>query len=368
MKRLQFGTTKCIKLHVGKTCNEAICPDLFVDGWKLEVETEETGKCFQKESFGGQEKMEEKKDQVYLGDVISSNGTHQKNVQARKNKGLGIITQIMQILQSTFFGKYYFEVALVLRSSLLLSSLLLNSEAWVNLTDKNIRALEQTDEILLSKILGCDANTSNVFKYLELGIFPVRFEIMKRNFLFLHYLLNQDKKSMIYRVLEATKENPSNNDFVKTCLKYLNQLDIQLSFEELAKMSKLSIKKLVKQQTTKAAFKYLTDIQIKQSKISHIKYDDLQIQEYLLDGNRNTDVSKFIYKARSMTLNIKTQKSWKYSDKICVGCGVNSETGDEILSCTGLIDNKNDKITQSLYYDMLFSGKTSEKAQVAKHS
>ena len=149
-------------------------------------------------------------------------------------------------------------------------------------------------------------------------------------------------------------------------LKYLNQLDIQLSFEELAKMSKLSIKKLVKQQTTKAAFKYLTDIQIKQSKISHIKYDDLQIQEYLLDGNRNTDVSKFIYKARSMTLNIKTQKSWKYSDKICVGCGVNSETGDEILSCTGLIDNKNDKITQSLYYDMLFSGKTSEMTEVAK--
>ena len=115
MKRLQFGTTKCIKLHVGKTCNETICPDLFVDGWKLEVETDETGKCFQKESFGGQEKMEEKEEQLYLGDVISSNGTHQKNVQARKNKGLGIITQIMQILQSTFFGGY-FEVALVLCS------------------------------------------------------------------------------------------------------------------------------------------------------------------------------------------------------------------------------------------------------------
>ena len=107
----------------GKHAMKQYVLSFFVDGWKLEVETDETGKCFQKESFGGQEKMEEKKDQVYLGDVISSNGTHQKNVQARKNKGLGIITQIMQILQSTFFGKYYFEVALVLRSSLLLYSL-----------------------------------------------------------------------------------------------------------------------------------------------------------------------------------------------------------------------------------------------------
>ena len=163
---------------------------------------------------------------------------------------------------------------------------------------------------------------------------------MKRKFLFLHYLLNQDKNSMIFRVLEATRENPSNNDFVKTCLKYLKQLDIQLSFEELAKMSKWSFKKLVKQQTTKSAFKYLTDIQIKQSKISHIKYDDLQIQEYLLDRNRNTDVSKFIYKAR---------KSWKYSDNSCPGCGVKKETGNKILPCTGLMENTNDKIYQSLF-------------------
>ena len=77
---------------------------------------------------------------------------------------MGVITQITQILDSVLFGKYYFEVAMVLRSSLLLSSLLLNSEAWVNLSDKDIRALERTDEILLSKVLDSDSNTSNTFK------------------------------------------------------------------------------------------------------------------------------------------------------------------------------------------------------------
>ena len=34
MKRLQFGTTKCIKL---KSCNKTLCKDLFVDGWKIVV-------------------------------------------------------------------------------------------------------------------------------------------------------------------------------------------------------------------------------------------------------------------------------------------------------------------------------------------
>ena len=225
MKRLQFGTKKCVKLHVGKTCNENLCKDLFVDGWKLEVkEDEETGKCCQVETFVGKEKMGLKKEQLYLGDVISDDGKHDKNVQARQNRSLGIINQIMQILESVFFGKYYFEVALILRSSLLLSSILLNSEAWVNLTDKNIRTLEQMDEMLLSKIMGCDANTSNIFKYLELGICPVRFEIKKRKILFLHYLLQEDHSSMVYKVLQATIKNPIKNYFVQACEKYLSDI------------------------------------------------------------------------------------------------------------------------------------------------
>jgi hypothetical protein len=367
-KRLQFGTSKCVKMHVGKTCNPTLCRDLFVDGWNVEAEENtETGQYFQKETFCGQVQMKQKQEQVYLGDVISVDGKHDKNVEARKNKSQGIIKQIMQILQSVCYGKYYFEVAMVLRSSLLLSSLLLNSEAWVNLSDKNIRSLEQTDEILLAKILDSEANTSNVFKYLELGVYPVRYEIMKRKILFLHYLLQQDKHSMIYKVLESTRQNPLNNDFVKTCNKYLQQLDIHLTFEQLGCLSAWNVKKLVKEKTAAAAFKYLMEIKNKQTKISHIKYDDLEIQEYLVDGNRNTEISKFIFKARSMTLNIKTQKSWKYSDSICVGCGVNEETGDEVISCSGFTDNKEKEENIPIKsYQLFFDGKVTEMSEVAK--
>ena len=93
-------------------------------------------------------------------------GRQDKNILSRRNRGLGKIYEIMQILKLLFFGKYYFELALILRSSLLLSYLLFNSEAWVNLTEKNIRGLEQTDDILLAKILESDSNTSNVLKYI----------------------------------------------------------------------------------------------------------------------------------------------------------------------------------------------------------
>jgi hypothetical protein len=56
MKRLQFGTAKCVKLHVGKSCNSTLCKDLYVDGWKVEtVEDTSTGKLNQEERFVGPE-------------------------------------------------------------------------------------------------------------------------------------------------------------------------------------------------------------------------------------------------------------------------------------------------------------------------
>ena len=143
-----------------------------------------TGHTDQTEVYAGQEVMENKDSQLYLGDVITSDGRCDVNIQKRKNKSIGIINQIMEIMNSTYFGKYHFEVAMVLRSSLLLNSILLNSEAWVNLTNKNIRTLEQIDESFISKILECESNTSNTIKYLELGIYPIRFEIMKRKIIF----------------------------------------------------------------------------------------------------------------------------------------------------------------------------------------
>ena len=82
---------------------------------------------------------------------------------------------------------------------------------------------------------------------------------MKRKIVYLQYILQQDKESMMHKVFKAILENPLKNDFVRTCQKYLEKLDIKSSFEEIEKMSKLSFKKLVKENTKKAAFKYLIE-------------------------------------------------------------------------------------------------------------
>ena len=51
-------------------------------------------------------------------------------------------------------------------------------------------------------------------------------------------------------------------------------------------------------------------------------------------------VSKMIYKARGMTLDVKEQKKWKYDDILCEGCHEHIESGEEILRCEKLGKNQ----------------------------
>ena len=118
-------------------------------------------------------------------------------------------------------------------------------------------------------------------------------------------------------------------------------------------MSKYQFKRIVKQKTAETAFQYLLSEKNKQSKISHIKYKRLEIQEYLCEGNKNIETSKVIFKARGKTLDIKSQKKWKYEDNICVGCGKTEESIEEILSCSGLGVN-NDEKGKPVEYDWVF--------------
>ena len=94
-------------------------------------------------------------------------------------------------------------------------------------------------------------------KYLDLGVAPLRFEIMKRKLSFLQYILQQNKDTMLHQVFKATWDNPLKKDFVMTCKKYLEVLEINLTFEEIQLMSKFSFSQILKKQMKIAAFAYL---------------------------------------------------------------------------------------------------------------
>ena len=82
----------------------------------------------------------------------------------------------------------------------------------------------------------------------------------------------------------------------------------------------------------------------------------------MLQADRDINLSRLIYKARGLTLDIKTQKKWKYfSDKLCSGCQLNDEYGEEVLFCASFGEN-----TQNISYRRFYRESVSDQISVAK--
>ena len=109
-KKLQFNIRKCYNMHVGTDKNN--CSDLKIHETPMK-------------------KIEKHK---YLGDIICSSGSNSENINERSKIGFQAISQIKSFMKDVQLGSYSIQVELILRESLFISKILLNSEVWHSVT------------------------------------------------------------------------------------------------------------------------------------------------------------------------------------------------------------------------------------------
>ena len=282
VKKLQFGSKKCKKIHIGKYCEKYKCQELKVDKWEeLEIRNEETGMNDIKDVCNGTEIIEEKTEERYLGDLISADGKNIKNIKARVAKGTGVIIRILTILEGVPFGKFYFKIAMILRESLLVSSMIHNSEAWYNTTNREMDLLETVDLQFLRKVLNAPKSTPKEMLYLETGCIPFREIIRKRRILFLHYIVNESESSFLKKFLIEQIQTQKSKDWSYQVLKDIDQLGLDLTVESIKNMKKTRLKIMVNQAIKEKTFADLEKKKESHSKVKNIIHKRLEIQGYL---------------------------------------------------------------------------------------
>ena len=366
LKKLQFGVSKCHKMHIG--VKKSYCPDLKVDNWEVKlVEDCETGAKACEDAFVGEFKIDECETEKYLGDHISSRGTNEKNIEERKKKGIGIISQLMNKLEGTVYGPYHFEVSLILRQSHLLSSILTNSEAWYGLKTSDIEQLEQVDESYLRRVLEVGISCPKEMLYLETGSTPIRFILVFRRLMFLHYILNEEPESLIHQCFDAQKDNPCRNDWILTVQEDLEELEIMLEFEEIKTLTNFQFKSFLKKIIEEKALIYLNNVKSKHSQVLHIEHKELRIQEYLEPKNiTSINLAKFLFQARARMLDLKMNFRRKYkSEELSCPLECNElDTQQHLLNCQKIPSTDlADKSTTE--YDGLFSKEVKKQVCVA---
>ena len=119
-----------------------------------------------------------------LGDIITNDCRINDNVQERFNKGIGISNQIIGMLKEISFGQHYFEKAVLFRQSMLINSILCNSEVLYGLSKTHIETLESIDKYFWRKVFASVISTPVESYYIETHTLLIRHIIMGRRLMY----------------------------------------------------------------------------------------------------------------------------------------------------------------------------------------
>ena len=311
--------------------------------------------------------MEQVQHEKYLGDILTNDGSNTKNVESRKSKGVGAVSQIMSMLEEISFGPFYFEVAMVLRSSLLTNSILTNSEAWYGLTQSDIDSLEWNDLNLLRRIFEVPVSCPKEMLYLETGCLPVSYMIVSRRLMYLHYILHEDESSLIYKVFQSQLGAPHKGDWVLEVQKDLLDYKIPDTFEEIKKMSEYRFKKQVMKAVRSKAFEDLIKVKNSHSKVKHIEFKEFKMAKYLEPNTLSNTEAKFAFHARCRMLRVKTNYKQSNSQLFCPVCKQEDieDSQPHLLQCEALVSDNS--LTKKVpEYNQLFSEKLEEQINIVR--
>ena len=130
------------------------------------------------------------------------------DITMKCNQGMGTINKIQNILETMFFGKYYFEVGITLIESMLLGTILTNIEVAYNLTISEIEKLEKCHEMSLRKLLNLPSKSPKPMLNFLTGSTPIRYIVKRRRLVYLHHILNQREDSLLKSFFEKNKWSP----------------------------------------------------------------------------------------------------------------------------------------------------------------
>ena len=155
----------------------------------------------------------------------------------RHEKGMGIVNSIMSILKEISFGPFYFEIAMMLRTSMLVNGMLFNLEAINNISNNHINLLEDCDKKLMRRIFEAEQGTPIESFYLDTCAWPFRYILMGRQLMYYWTILHKKESELVKNVFCAQRDFPSEGDWFSEVQGVLKKCNINLTEEEISKMS-----------------------------------------------------------------------------------------------------------------------------------
>ena len=293
-KKLRLSQEKCNHMHFSKSSSRCYT-NLKVENADMKKTTESS----------------------YLGDLLNTNGSVDATIEQRRQKGVGICSQITGIVNGLSLGNFYFKIAFFLRESMLINGILTNSEVWYPLKDSQLDILQNIDLMLIRKLINGHSKTAKEGFYLETGLLPPKFIVMKRRLMYLHTILKRADNEITKQLYGVQKAIRTKDDWYRIVLENKKELKILHSDDEIANMSKDMFRTLVKKSVESRALSYLNSIAATHSKSEDLIKNKFERESYFDDCNFSKSETELLFALRTRTVrNIKKNFPSQFNDNI----------------------------------------------------
>ena len=136
----------------------------------------------------------------YLGDIITSDGKNQKNIEARKLKLLNSTIHITSIGSNEVLRGIQASTLITLHETMNIPKLLINAETWI-LSKGNTKELNRIEVQCLKRLFSLPCTTPTAAVIFSFGMLFTSVSIDKKQLLYLHKILQRQHDHWTLRLL-----------------------------------------------------------------------------------------------------------------------------------------------------------------------
>ena len=334
------------------TCN--VKTDSFVQRKKLESQVGE-GKCqwvhIGENECRSQYKVEGNPTTLaasykYLGDYVSNgwNALYEKRLE--KSVGYSVMCEAMCSEVSMGFQMYNY--AKLLHTSIFINGSLLNMETWPNCTTERIEAFEKVEQSYFRKILHAHSKTPIEAIYLELGVLPLRYHLMRKRILYFKDIMERDEGELTKQIIVTQMELCNHGDFYAQVQRDMSILDI--SEDDILTKSKEQLKSIISQKTKELAYTMLIDRASKHSKVNIEAYPDCSGAKHYNNPKFTPDLTNLLFKFRTRTYLVKNnfRNNYRNTNILCPLCDKHNDDQEHLLLCETILQHHGEKISSQI--------------------
>ena len=268
-------------------------------------------------------KIEHSGKEKYLGDIINEKGcteSIQDTIRERKRKLVSKSEEIVQLANNSLMcGLGQSKTAFNLFEAQIIPCLLNNAESWIGITNKQIKELQEFQDIFTRKVLHLAPSTTKALINWDVGMMPMKWRIASKKLQFLRKISLKDNKNIAKSIL-LQEVIQGISGLASECQKISTEIGLENLM--LYQYSKKDIKEAIQSAMKK---EFLQDMQ-SSVKVCDRLSDDPEDNSYI----KNMSLPKvrvwIRYRARAIA---GVKGNFRHSYVNNMGCRLCSEGSDE---------------------------------------